>query len=429
MQRTLTSAGGDADVACSMILSEQETMSRMQDNLLSNKANTNQEKFPDLPDACENEVPRKRGAVNLKKRLWRPVHSFEKIHGSNYIKNSTTPIKTNAWSSATDSIQDIQNYTHAPLKIAQNAFYKKSLNPARAIIDIIYHYTQYLLEFSESSSLSSPPREHETTNVKLTNTGGRVQSVRGLAHSKHISAAIPAETKKSKSQGTASSIKQTYVYHPSSDEAMELNSIIGSNPSLKAINPEFLKQALIFFDGDVAQTTLVAVFIMDCDAARFTFIDVGPKVPIVKHHQNLKTCPGTTTAKEKAASSDSTVLDPASFVSDESYDNAVKICEDVFNNYTADLHGFLPHEATLITQTCLKTWWSEELALREINGHRLNQIKAVNVAPFKVITGRGLHSVGGISKVRIKVRSYLESNAYVYLEEPSFFIVQGKRKA
>lgn len=89
----------------------------------------------------------------------------------------------------------------------------------------------------------------------------------------------------------------------------------------------------------------------------------------------------------------------------------------------------MPYEAELIAERCLNVWWTKELALREMNGQRLNQIKAINLAPFKIITGRGLHSVGGVSKVRIKVKKFLDTCLYSYTEEASYFIVEGKKKA
>ena len=115
------------------------------------------------------------------------------------------------------------------------------------------------------------------------------------------------------------------------------------------------------------------------------------------------------------------------FVDDESYKKGLTIVQDTFTNYRADLHGFLPDEAVSIVRECLKKWWAEELILREQKAQRLNQRIVANVKPFTIITGRGIHSVGGVSKVRKKVKYFLENNTFVFLEEPSFFIVEGKK--
>lgn len=73
-------------------------------------------------------------------------------------------------------------------------------------------------------------------------------------------------------------------------------------------------------------------------------------------------------------------------------------------------------------------WWSDELYHRENNGGKLHLTKANHVGPLKVITGRGIHSAGGIPKVKNAVIRYLDTHKYLYDDNASAFIVKGKKR-
>lgn len=91
-----------------------------------------------------------------------------------------------------------------------------------------------------------------------------------------------------------------------------------------------------------------------------------------------------------------------------------------------DVH-FLPVENALsATKRTLAEWWSEELNLRETNGIKQSHNCSL-VDPIKVLTGRGIHSKGGVSRIKVAVRKLLEGT-YNYEEESSYFLVYGKRK-
>lgn len=437
LRGTLKSAGGDAQVACSMILSEQETLNQMAKNSLSNDTDgrsegegmgsrhakaLSEENFPD-----ENHTKARKGAVNLKKRMWRPIHSFTKGQSSRLELDQAAAVHSNAWVSATGSIQDIIHYTNAAPKAAQKAFYKKTLNSARAIIDIIYHYDEYAEDINGSRLPGDNEPEYGTPQRDFMKAGGRVQSPTGFAHKKKpVGLVFSADQERATIFSPRS--EENYKYDSSSLEAKELNSIITNNPSLRAISPSFSKRALEFYEGDVERTTLTLIFIIEKNCAQYTFVDAASKAPSLNSQKNLsKVNKGS--VKPRRMGAEIGGLDPSCFASDENYDRALLIIDNILTMYTADLHGFLPYEAELIAERCLNVWWTKELALREMNGQRLNQIKAINLAPFKIITGRGLHSVGGVSKVRIKVKKFLDTCLYSYTEEASYFIVEGKKKA
>lgn len=91
-----------------------------------------------------------------------------------------------------------------------------------------------------------------------------------------------------------------------------------------------------------------------------------------------------------------------------------------------DLHLLPVENALNATKRTLAEWWNEELSLRETNGVKKSHNCSL-VDPIKVLTGRGIHSKGGISRIKIAVRKFLEGS-YNYEEESSYFLVYGKRK-
>lgn len=93
-----------------------------------------------------------------------------------------------------------------------------------------------------------------------------------------------------------------------------------------------------------------------------------------------------------------------------------------------DLHGLLVPQAMSQTSSALSDWWKTEQTARIQDG-RLHQYGATArfVDPLKVVTGRGLHSEGGVSKIKKGVRGYLERNGYLYEEESWGYVVHGRR--
>ncbi|GMM34059.1 Cue2 protein [Saccharomycopsis crataegensis] len=93
-----------------------------------------------------------------------------------------------------------------------------------------------------------------------------------------------------------------------------------------------------------------------------------------------------------------------------------------------DFHHFSVHEALNELISMLNDWWAAELVERErigtVNPHMR---RAVGVAPLHVITGRGNHSVRGYSRIKVKVRSYLMQEKYVFEEDVGMFFVYGKK--
>ncbi|SCV01434.1 LAME_0G16204g1_1 [Lachancea meyersii CBS 8951] len=435
LMKTLDSANGDVEMATNMILSEQESLNRMRTMSAVSDVdfeNGNDETLPSSVDekSSQERPKEQRNAVNLKKRLYRPAHSFDKVRPADTISVSS-PNKT--WSSTQNQIRKVVDLTDVPFKIAQTAFYKKSLSAARAAIDIIHHYDDYVSDFKSFPSPPPAPPSQLSSHLAPVRVGGRVQSVQGLAHRRGGATAASKENDFRAATRHSESIPPIIACATSPESLAEtscdLDATIASNPLLKSISPSFFKLVLKFYAGDVVRTTMLAAFIIDNNCSRYTFTEAtsAPAYDAAgKLQPQVKIVAGTPepTAYSKP---DFHGLVPSSFTSADNYNQALQVFENVFRTHTADLHGFLPQEAAKLAQMCLSNWWDNETSLREMNAHRPNLIKAQNIAPLKIITGRGLHSLGGVSKVRIKIKKLLDSNNYVYTEEPSYFIIEGRR--
>jgi hypothetical protein len=94
-----------------------------------------------------------------------------------------------------------------------------------------------------------------------------------------------------------------------------------------------------------------------------------------------------------------------------------------------DLHSLRLTTALQVTRRALKEWWDEEIRLREQEGN-LNRYgsEARFVDPIKVITGRGIHSTGGVSVIRRQVQYLLHTSNFIYIESVGHFVVRGHKK-
>ncbi|QPG72981.1 hypothetical protein FOA43_000285 [Brettanomyces nanus] len=92
-----------------------------------------------------------------------------------------------------------------------------------------------------------------------------------------------------------------------------------------------------------------------------------------------------------------------------------------------DLHGLLVDSALQCCKEAVSSWWQDEINARVIHGDSLRPEKAVHVEYFRVVTGRGMHSAGGVPRIKHSVRKYLTRSHYIFEEESSALIVRGKR--
>lgn len=220
--------------------------------------------------------------------------------------------------------------------------------------------------------------------------------------------------------GTASGSTSTST---STNTSNDLSDLLHS-PRLSSISPRFLEKALEYFHGDHERTAALLILIAEHNYGKHTGyyrVEPGPGTSSIR--------PGTSSVRSqikaipKASPKASTSTIPKAISSPI---NGTR--DGPEDGDTLDFHGWLPEDAATTAAQRLARWWASELAQRELNNTRLNQIDAVHVSPVTLVTGRGLHSTGGVPRVRIRVQRMLDELNYVYIEEPSRFTVTGRRR-
>ncbi|CCD27399.1 Cue2p NDAI_0K02080 [Naumovozyma dairenensis CBS 421] len=389
-------------------------------------------------------------------------------------KNDTTMNmkigKKNPWNSVSDNIQTIIQFTMVSRDVASRYLFHNQMNPVLAIIDIIFNYTNTTIEKNQNLHQKvegkEAPATISSTFIRNKANYGRVQSNNGFAH---LSTKTQQQRSKSNSSRTIPEKKisneevilSTFVpsqetgkpfrYSANDPNVIELNSIINddSNLPLKSINPLFYKNCLRFFNGDINKIIPLALFIIKDNLANATFIhNLGTKENNVNPNDdtsNYKFIEVTSSSSKRKATkkhkstSRSNSADNLSISTPLQQPNNFKdyqreglqMISNLFETYTLDFHGFQSSDAINILKLGLNKWWSKELLEREINSKKYSITKSnkvIYLKPLTLITGRGLHSVGGVPRIKIQVKKYLNQNNFVYWEEPSFFIVEGKRQ-
>ncbi|CAI4598588.1 unnamed protein product [Saccharomyces cerevisiae] len=325
--------------------------------------------------------------------------------------------KKNNWESTNDHIESIIKFTDAPKNIAQEYLVENGFDTVKAIIKIILDYYDKR-DFKKDVDTFKVKRSPNTT-VR----GGRVQSSTGLAH----------VLKKDKESANVAqeSLKRPRSYKHSLDspQMVELNELVADNRDLKAINHEFLQKCLQFYDGDVVKVLNISSLLIEDDKniTKTWNFDEGFTLTSrdnCKQHLPKFSTPQISRRNEVGNTYKLPLHDK------ETPEGAVPVINNLFQTYRLDFHGFLPSEAVSTLKLALNKWWSKEVAERELNSHNINSYgsKVQFVSPLIVVTGRGIHSIGGISKVRLQVKSFLEKNHYIFWEESSYFRIEGKKK-
>lgn len=92
-----------------------------------------------------------------------------------------------------------------------------------------------------------------------------------------------------------------------------------------------------------------------------------------------------------------------------------------------DLHGLTADAAVSLVARVTTEWWNQELEGRLSEGKRTYTKKAEIMEPLRVVTGRGIHSREGYSKIKVQVGKYLNARGFVFEEDPGSYTVIGKR--
>ncbi|CAK9441659.1 uncharacterized protein LODBEIA_P55270 [Lodderomyces beijingensis] len=247
--------------------------------------------------------------------------------------------------------------------------------------------------------------------------GGRVQ--RGGGGSRGNNAPSVREMKQ---------VKVSYSYNPHASESLELWQIYKSNRVMHTIDKSLLINALEFFNGDCNKVIELAFQLSQEPRASFSAssmikpkpVRFAPKLttdPYLQLSQKLRAYSAKQKAKAPASASAS-----ASSVQIERLDKYITSAE-------LDLHNFKLVDALRTTKLVLSHWWDEEMRLRIEQGQmqKYGQL-ARFVGEITIITGRGLHSVGGVSMIRKFVKDYLVRQHFIFDEGLGKFDVKGKKK-
>ncbi|KAG0662974.1 hypothetical protein C6P45_000926 [Maudiozyma exigua] len=433
IENALKSSNNDINLSISFILSDDMMENLQLEHIVSKNNDSNTETIdPKLSDLYEmfpkinsiiirsyfdshKEDIKKTIADLLDYEILSKEDAQDQKRTENFIKNSNKGDNISSWGSTQDKIDLIVQFTEVDEVNAHKCYQNNHMNAIMAIIDIIQNNIK-----NESQRPQSSPLPQKSTAVRRT---GRVQSAHGIAYGP-----TPSYTNNKKpidQNSSVPSIKpwvgRNFIYSEHSEEMMELESIISSNVDFRNINPMFIRNALKYYNGSVEQTIDCLMLIITNKGSKFTFINNNKEENQFietnswksRKNNNLTTVP--IAAHYTQTNNSLSLPDTRSFL------------YNLFDNYKLDFHGLLPSQATDILSKALRKWWDKEIEEREMSNKRFNLVNVCCVNPLIVITGRGIHSVGGISKVRIQVRKYLNSSTFVFDEEPSFFVIYGKK--
>lgn len=336
-----------------------------------------------------------------------------RIEDENRIKSDN---KT--WSSSQHRIYEIAELAEVELNIAKHYYHKNGANIVNALVDMIYNMRKE--EEKEAA-------KRKTVIVKETKSsipkGGRVQN--------GASGKITPQYNQRQINASVNEVK--YTYDENSAEVAELASLVYQDPFLVEINWEFYQESLIFFRGDVTKVIEVALFIASCDEYRATYRDeadvtldklndprklnASPQPPekflqVLRRPINDK--------YRKPDSEDSLTAQQIALQRVQ-----LQKCQE---NNVLDLHRFHVKNARDTTIKALKKWWDDELQARQESGRAHYGARVRELDPFIVITGKGLHSEGGVSKVRASIKKLLTNSEYSFTEEEARFIVKGLKR-
>ncbi|KAG2734336.1 hypothetical protein G9P44_002342 [Scheffersomyces stipitis] len=258
--------------------------------------------------------------------------------------------------------------------------------------------------------------------------GGRVQ--RG--NTRNVSAvSVKIINKKSPNP----TIEKKVLEYSNSPEAKELYLLYNSNPSFHGISEQFLYMILNTVNGDVFKSIEICRLIIEYHCEHLT-IGTGKVERRAKEPEEMTYVDAIKNKKPKQQTYGDDAMDMMSIKFESFKSRREEITHSHKTEYnvrkggfveTIDLHNLRLATAMEHTKRALRAWWDHEMELRTVDG-RMDKFgsRAACVAPFVVITGRGIHSAGGVAVIRRGVKNFLDSAGYLYDEHTGRFEVTGK---
>ncbi|AMD18917.1 HBR016Cp [Eremothecium sinecaudum] len=435
LNSAIEDADGDIHTACALLLQKYEAgLQIAEEESLTPGLKAITDMFPNVPiveakrayeenngklDDCVNKLLllEELGLNNVAKQS-----EYESAIKNEIWQNS---LSNNPWKDLNKHIKIIITYTGVSRATATSEFFKHHCNKAAAIINIIHSY-KLIPELNSSAQIPNPVSSFPPKQ----NRGGRVQSQSGYAHKQRNQGKELQITQLQQDKWNFIPPERRYVYSSTSHEAIELQTILRSNDIFRDINPNFLKISLEFYNAVIDKVLMLIFFILEENAAHLTYdFNHSETLGLLDSSKNRVGSPSINIWDAKSdAKRSAKSLSGIVFSSAEIYESSKKSYDNLFTLNRVDLHGFSTDDADLFVKLCLEKWWSEEIRLRELNCKKLALTTAIYVQPITFITGKGMHSKGGIPRVRKRVQQLLDKYNYVYNEEQSFFIVTGKRQ-
>lgn len=303
----------------------------------------------------------------------------------------------------------------------------------KTLYDVVMNCKSMVLTKQQESTSGGATKTHDKSrNNRRVQRGGAM----GLASSTRNRILHGQEPQNEIS--TTTPTPSNYRYDENSMEAKELWSLIPVSKDGKnsvelissqklPINKKFAIKALEFFQGNVYK---VIELISELSSSQISSskqsrhlnekqpVDIkieNSKFGMPKDSSNNTFIPSST----REYQTDRIILDSH----DEQY---------LFDRYlktgTVDLHGFTVVEAMELVPLILHHWWNQELTHRQSIGQLEKFGNLASLGSVLIITGRGVHSTGGVSTVKVSVNRYLTNNNYIF-EQPTSgsFEVTGKR--
>lgn len=205
----------------------------------------------------------------------------------------------------------------------------------------------------------------------------------------------------------------------------ELKLQIAAEKLLQRLNYNFLERSLQFFKNNMVKVLEVARLFTEAEMQLLTFsLDaklLHNYMPLDTFNSNSPHLPNkarVVPSQAKAHNSMKENIRPNNYMPSE-----------VRFSTHLDLHGYTVGEALSLANKTARAWWLEEQRLQLEEGlmHKSGS-KASHLEYLVIVTGRGLHSVGG-PKIKCSVLRLLTQQGYIVEEDIGRLIVMGKKKA
>ena len=435
LRQYLNSSNNDLDLCVSMILSDRNNSTdtlEEQTPPLINQLEELKLMFPKLdPKVVESVFKDEKGIIS---------NAITYLLNLEYINNETSRLSDitiissgqntiipkersrsrNNWKNTyndIDILTDLLNWNIGDQSLLMQLYQENCFNPIKTLISIILKQI-HPSELHSSARSSSPP----TSKGK---SFSRVQNNTGFAHNR--------SKKNGQSNSTAStkiSSINSKLYQNANENLYisydEYLSLIKEDKQCDGINPQFIVKLFRYFQNNESKTNIqychkiLQYILYDPNGIALTFNKYDNErswSSVPANNTKMNTPPTTSQSSSntnKSIEMDSIYTDP-------------KI-GDVFETFKLDFHGFTPQQAIIVLNKIINKWWDEELRLRELNNYNMKQQRVTCLEPLTLITGRGIHSIGGKSPVRFQVKRYLQLNGYLFNENPSYFEVYGKQR-